>query len=410
MNKPAFFKNKKVMFPIYALIIFALAGTGLASLKKPPEKKDDDKKTPLVSVRAVDVSPLQLNVSSQGIFSPKYETRLVAQVSGEIVSLSNTFVRGGIVKKGELLAQIDPFDYEVKLEDARANLASAQAALALEKAQGKVAEAEWEKIRDTSPTALSLRKPQLEQAVARVSAAEAGVKQAAKDLERTRIIAPFDALVSERSISLGSFAGVGTNIGHLLDVSSGEVRLPIPSRELQYLAHGGVGADVDLIADIAGASHSWRATIARSEGIIDEASRMVYLVAEMADPYGVRDDSQQPADQPGLPFGAYVSAEITGIALESAAILPRHLVNNEKVAVYEDHKLTFKSVSIARVNGANVVVTGGLTSGEQLVTSALDFPVEGMALEAIVPTVTPADNQDTVAGSDASAEAVAEVK
>ena len=94
---------------------------------------------------------------------PKYETLLVAQVNGEIVELNDIFVRGGFVKKGQLLARIDPNDYHAALIDAQANMASARAALEKEVAQGKVAEREWKQITDTSPTELSLRKPQLAQ-------------------------------------------------------------------------------------------------------------------------------------------------------------------------------------------------------------------------------------------------------
>ena len=394
MKTPAFISNKQVTFPLYALIFFIICAVVIISLKQEPEKNDQTRKAPLVSVDPVEFGSLQVQVDSQGIFNPKYQTDLVAQVSGVVVELSPAFVRGGIVTKGELLAQIDPFDYEVQLQDAKAKLASAEAALILERAQGKVAQAEWEKISDTLPTDLSLRKPQLEQAQANVKAAEAGLKQATKNLERTRIIAPFNALVTLRSVSLGSYIGTGANLGHLYDIASGEVRLPIASKEQQFLLNNGIDASVTLTADSAGALRDWHAKIVRTEGIVDDSNRMVYLVAELQDPYLQQATTNNPHPAT-LPFGTYVNAKIDGIHYQSAATLPRHLVEKGQVAVYEDGKLVFRQVDIARTEGANVIVTNGLHSGEKIVTSALDFPVEGMELELLDDSIPPADTNQS---------------
>ena len=106
------------------------------------------------------------------------------------------------MKKGQLLARIDPNDYHAALIDAQANMASARAALETEVAQGKVAEQEWKQITDTSPTELSLRKPQLAQEIARVKSAQASVLRAERNLQRTEIRAPYDAMINSRNIGL----------------------------------------------------------------------------------------------------------------------------------------------------------------------------------------------------------------
>ena len=119
-------------------------------MKKPPEEKAEVDNTPIVAVEPITVAPMTLEISSYGVVKPKYETELVAQVSGQIVELSEAFVRGGFVKKGQLLARIDPNDYDAALIDAQANMASARSALQQEVAQGKVAEREWKQIADSS--------------------------------------------------------------------------------------------------------------------------------------------------------------------------------------------------------------------------------------------------------------------
>lgn len=370
-------KKKQIILPLIILAIGGLLYSVFASMKMPPEEKTQVDITPIVAVENIRVAPLALQVDSYGIVKPKYETQLVAQVSGQILELSEVFVRGGFVKEGQLLARIDPNDYEAALIDAQANLASARASLQKERAQGKVAEREWQKITHSSPTELSLRKPQLAQELARVKAAQASVLRAERNMERTEVKAPFDAMIAERDIGLGSFVGKGSAIGKLLSTAVAEVRLPVADNQLQFLLNQGQNAQVNLLGTFAGKEQIWQAVINRSEGVIDDKSRMSYLVAEVQDPYRLTSISE---DNP-LRFGSYVQAKILGVELPQASLLPSYLVVNNKVALLnKDSTLHYVNVDIVRQQGSQVIVASGLVDGDQLIVSALDYPVEGMKL------------------------------
>jgi len=369
--------KKQIIVPIGILVTGFLLFLGFSSMKKPPEEKDKVDNTPIVAVESVHVVPMNLTVNSYGVVQPKYETELVAQVSGQIVELSDVFVRGGFVEKHQLLARIDPNDYEAALIEAEATMASARAALEKERAQGQVAEREWKRITDTSPTELSLRKPQLAQEIARVKSAQASVLRAKRNLERTEIRAPYDAMIESRTIGLGSFVGTGNRIGKLLGTDVAEVRLPVADNQLQFLVDEGKNSSVNLIGTYAGNDVIWRANIARSEGVIDNKSRMSYLVAEIKDPYGLNANSEVNP----IRFGSYVTADIIGLNLAQATLIPRYLVNNNRVAILDaDSKLHFAEITITRQEGSNVIVTNGLHEGDQLIISALDYPVSGMKL------------------------------
>ncbi len=370
-------RKKQIIVPIVILIAGILLFLAFSSMKKPPAEKAKVDNTPIVAVEEVTVTPMTLNVDSYGIVKPKYETEIVAQVSGQIVELSETFVRGGFVEKDQLLARIDPSDYQAALIDAEASLASAKAALEQERAQGKVAEQEWQRITDASPTALSLRKPQLKQEIARVEAAKASVLRAKRNLERTELRAPYDAMIEERNIGLGAFVGTGSRVGKILGTGIAEVRLPVPDNQLQYLVEQGNQATVNLVGTYAGEETTWVASIARSEGVIDKQSRMSYLVAQITDPYALRSD----ATKTPLRFGSYVNAQILGVELTKATKLPRYLVKNGQVAILnKESKLQYVDIDIARQDGGDVIVSDGLTSGDRLIISALDYPVDGMKL------------------------------
>ena len=387
--------KKQIIIPIVILVMGVLAFIGFSSLKKPPEEKAEVDNTPIVAVESIVVAPMPLFVSSYGIVKPKYETLLVAQVTGEIVELSDVFVRGGFVKKGQLLARIDPNDYHAALIDAQANIASARAALEKEVAQGKVAEQEWKQITDTSPTELSLRKPQLAQELARVKSAKAAVLRAERNLQRTEIKAPYDAMIDNRMIGLGSFVSAGTQIGKLLGTAIAEIRLPVADNQLQFLIDQGHFAKVKLAGTYAGKNVEWLANITRNEGVIDDKSRMTYLVAEIQDPYLLKGNNTEKSvtgydefsQAIPLRFGSYVKAEILGIEIPNASILPRHLVMGNKVALLrDDSTLHYATIGIVRQQGENVMVSSGLVDGDSLIVSALDSPVDGMKLTVISDT------------------------
>lgn len=385
-------RKKQIILPLLILGISVLIFSGLKYFTTPPKVKAKKNKVPIVSVQEVELAPLTLMVASYGIVNPKYETELTAQVNGEVVELSSVFVRGGFVEKGELLARIDPNDYEAALIEAQASMANAKAMLEQEIAQGKVAEEEWSRIQNSSPTPLSLRKPQLAQELARVKSAEAKVLVAQRNLERTQIRAPYDAIIDSRHIGLGSFVRIGTTIGTLSGTEVAEVRLPIADKELMYLENQGEQALVNLTADFSGMAKQWQAHIVRSEGVVDSQSRMSYLVAEIQDPYLRHHTEKQLEDIEILRFGTYVNAHIQGKEIPEATIFPRYLVHNEKVATLsDDNTLHYKNITVLRQDAGSVIVTQGLSQGDKLIISALDYPFEGMKLALPSKNINTAD-------------------
>ncbi len=367
--------NKRYVLPIVIILIAIVAMEGLKSLKKPPEVKPVIDLTPKVKVHAIELHDHALQIPSYGELTPKYQTNLIAQVEGIVISLSPVFNKGGFVKAGEVLALIDPSDYQTNLLEAEANLASAEASLEEEKAQGKVAEAEWLQIEDLTPSELALRKPQLARSAAQVKAAQAIVKRAKRNLERTEIKAPYDAIIASRKISLGTFASKGSEIGQVNSIAEGEVRLPIANNQLSYLPNRGINAQVKLTANIGDEQIEWTATVVRSEGIKDQSSRMHYLIAEVADPYALKSDLTP------LEFGSYVEADVTGLTLIDAAVIDSNWVSNNQVAVVDaNNQLVFKSLVTVHDAAGNSIVKSGLAEGDNVITSSLQYPVPGMQL------------------------------
>ncbi len=378
--------KKQIILPIAVLVGGIGLAAGFSAMKKPPEEKPLQDTRPLVAAQPVHLDAITLDVKSYGIVQPKDRTELIAQVSGQVISVAGQFVEGAFVKQGDILARIDPNDYEADLIEAHAGLAQASSALEIERAQAHVAKAEWERIKadssDITASALYLRKPQLAEKMARYRSAQASVKRAKRNLERTYIKAPYDAIINARSISLGSVVNPGNSFGSLSATSVAEVRLPVADKELQYLNNGGIGATVLFSAQFAGKETTWQAEVVRSEGVIDKKSRMSYLVAQLPTPYA---NKTQP-----LRFGSYVNASIEGRAVNNAIVVPHHLVKENKIAILNDDlTLSFKTLNIIREQNGMVIADQGLNEGEQLITSALEYPTEGMAVKIEDVVTTP---------------------
>lgn len=370
--------KKQIILPFAVLIGGIALAFAFSTMKTPPEEKPEQDTRPLIATQHVHLDAITLDVKSYGIVKPKDKTELIAQVGGQVISVAGQFVEGAFVKQGDILARIDPNDYEADLIEAQAGLAQASSALEIERAQAHVAKAEWERIKadasDAIASQLYLRKPQLAEKMARYRSAQASVKRANRNLERTYIKAPYNAIINERSISLGSVVNQGSRLGALSAIAVAEVRLPVDDNELQFLSNGGINANVTFSAQYAGKQTTWQAKIIRSEGVVDQKSRMSYLVAQLATPYA---NNSQP-----LRFGSYINATIEGRALDNAIIVPHHLVKNNKIAILNNNlTLSFKTLNIIREQNGMIIANQGLNEGDQLIISALEYPTEGMAVK-----------------------------
>ncbi len=382
--------------PLLILILFIVAAQVLISTKEAPEQKADEAPIPIVDVMEVQQQTVSLNLPSYGVVSPKYKTQLVTEVQGRMLNISNKFVAGGVVKKGEELAVIEPSDYEADLMQAQASLAQAKASLEEEQAKGEVAKNDWKGYDGGIPPELGLRLPQLKQEQANVKFQQAALARAERNLERTIIRAPFDGIIKARNVDLGQYVTLGTNLGELYDTRIAEIRLPLSNNDLAYLESvDNPDTEVTLSADLAGKVVTWTGKIIRSEGVIDAENRMVYLVAEVKDPYlrSAKIEGQLP-----LKYGSFVTAIIKGRTVDGIVKLPRHLVRHGKVTLITDKSsVEVREVNIVRTDLENVYIKDSLASGERISVTNLSNAEDGQLVKILGD-----DSSSTIESTDES--------
>ncbi|MGB1333770.1 MAG: efflux RND transporter periplasmic adaptor subunit [Porticoccaceae bacterium] len=372
------------------VIIAAFVIAALMSLTKPDSLElESPNREIAVKTAVLEKSQVQLKVKSQGTVQPLTRTMLVSEVSGIVMALAPQFEVGGTFAKGDVLIKLDPADYQVAKQRADAQLQSAKAQLLSEQARSSQAKKEWEMTGRPLSEApvLALRTPFLAEAQSRLLQAEAEVKQAELKLQRTVIRAPYAGMISATMVDVGQYVTIGARLGETFAIDFAEIRLPMTSKDLSKLGWNTSSAEqsifnnnkVQLNSTVNGEVMTWEAVLVRSEGTIEQSSRVQYLVAQVADPYNI----QGVANRSRLLIGSFVEALVTGKVIDNVYSLPRHaLRSNKQVATVDsDQRLQLLKVDYTFEDQANYYIHTGLEGQVEVVTSGMGIMVNGMKLK-----------------------------
>lgn len=374
-------RRLKIISTFAVGIIGIVLAVVLAKSSKKPESKTPELKLPSVEVQIAEATRHSYRIQSQGTALPRTSIRLVSEVSGKVVSVAESFDVGQIFAKGDVLLKIDSRDYELSLAQARSQVAQAVLRVQIEEKEAEVVRREWQLLNKGEPTGLQAREPHVAQARAALKAALATEEAAKRNLNRCEIRAPFDGMVARAGVRPGQFAALGTPLGELFATDVAEVRLPLSATDLRFIDLPKPGPTVALgqapKVTLSGRGAEWVGRVVRSEGTVDPLNRMVYVVAQITDPYGLANDTVAP-----LRSGMFVRASIEGRTQENVIVLPRHaLRGRNQVWIVSENKLTFRTVKVAFADAKQVIVTGGIQPGEQVVVSLLAAVVDGMGVK-----------------------------
>jgi len=383
---------KKVL-PVL-IIVAAIVVSALLRMSRPDAEQNDPLQL-VVTVDAISVAVVDsyITVPSQGTVEPRTRTNLVSEVAGQVVEVSPAFVAGGFFRQGDVLVKLEDQDYRAAVRRAEASVASARSLLEQEKGQADVAQREWDRMTAQEQSRirareLYLRKPQLEEARARLASAEADLEQAMTDLAKTTITAPYDGLVSAKNTDIGQFVTTGASIAETFAVDYAEVRLPVPETKISFLdlppatgyKNDDYAPEVDLVSRIGNTEYHWTGKLTRTEGVLDTRTRVLFSVVQIEDPYNLY--SNEMGREP-LRIGTYVNAAIQGRLLEDVVVLPRYTLQSNNIIWTADNegRLRPKTVEVLTINGDNVYISSGLKDGDQVVITRLENPLNGMQVQ-----------------------------
>lgn len=356
------------------------------------------------TVTSVEATRLKLQdypiaLETRGIVRPRTETVLIPEVSGQVIEITRHFREGAFFEKGDTLLRIDPLNYETAVAIAKSNLAQAVTAVAEEKARGEQALENWKRLeKKGEPSDLVLRKPQLAEMEARLEAARAELSKAERDLDRTEVKAPYAGRILEQSVDIGQYVSPGTQLARIFAVDVAEIRLPLTSKQLDYvdLAEAYRGEEVDfsgpaalLRAEVGGKDVTWEAQVVRVEGAIDERSRQLFVVAQVKDPYKHTED-----DRPPLKVGLYTDAIVQGKVIENVFVIQREAVRagGEVIVIDNENKIRRQKITPFWSDRDYVLIRpedGDLEVGDVVCTTPLAYPANGALVSPIIDGVAP---------------------
>jgi RND family efflux transporter MFP subunit len=414
--------RRRMLLILPPLVLGFMVLALMAGNRQPPVRESLEE--PAKLVRTIKARPLDLIPTAEGYGSvqPAQVWTAVSEVSGRITALHPRLRDGEIITAGSLLLSIDPVDYELNLAQAEAALAelaveerNAKANLAIEQRNLKIAEREFERISklaakgtasqsdlDTSERTLLNRRiavQNIDNTLAlqptKRRVLEAKRTQAERDLQNTRIVAPFDLRVANMQVETDQYISKGQSLLEGDSVDRVEVVAQFPIASLQRLFIG--RSDDSLVGDALlhenlaevlqlrplvrldlGQGHAqWQADFVRFSDHVDAKTRTVGVVVAVDKPF----EKARPGERPPLSKGMFVQVMLRGRPLAGTIPVPRSAVrDNALYLVDKAQRLQRQPVKVLFSQGVISVIGEGLEAGQQVVVSDLVPAVVGMRL------------------------------
>jgi RND family efflux transporter MFP subunit len=362
MNRPPLTR----VFPLLLLAVLA-AGCG----DKDPGAEAAVRRTPVTVAQATRerVDAVETTVGRlEATFSPA----LAAETSGRVVRLH---VDGGsVVRKGQVLAELDGEPQRLAVASARASVERLEALLANQQRTVK----RFEELRSKA-----VSESMLEEAVAQQSArqaelndARARLAEAEYRLDRTRIKSPVDAVVERRLISVGDFVAPGTPVVTIVGTEGLRLVLPFPER-LSGQLRTGLAVTLDQPAR-PGATIT--GTLTEVRPMVGTNNRAVEALVDL--PAGT-----------DWPPGGSVTARVVlasrdGVVVPTGSVVRRPA--GDVVYVVVDGKVAERKVAVGIRTTERAELLSGVEPGETVVLAGAGFLTDGALVSVREPGQAPA--------------------
>ncbi|WP_415713658.1 efflux RND transporter periplasmic adaptor subunit [Maridesulfovibrio sp.] len=377
----------KGVLPLLIVVAAVLGAKALLATKPVAKKKAPVVSAPLVNVSVLEVKDVHVWTPVMGTVEAAREINLEPQVSGRVISVSDSFIPGGYFDKGDEVLRIDPIDYELAVQQQQAVVTDAEYNLKLESGQQRVAGREWKLLKKSSggtaqEAELALRKPHLQKAQADLSSSLAKLKQARIDLARTRVRAPFACMVVSKSADLGAHLSLNETIASLVGTEEFWVVVSVPVDRLSSIVipkaeNGYKGAKARVVMDSGKTSTEREGEVLRLLPSLEEKGRMARVIVSVKDPLNLKGGEVRP-----LLLGSYVNVYIDSGKLEKVIAIPRTAFrdNNTIWVLKEGGLLDIRTVYPVWRDQDYVYLDSGVSDGEKLVVTDISAPLQNMKL------------------------------
>lgn len=369
------------------LLVGFMVARQLIATKPTAKKKRPPKIQTLVQVIPLKQTDVRLTIEALGTVIPARKVDLKPQVSGPVISINPRLIPGGLVQTGENLVILDDRDYQLAMATARSGIKKAEMDLKLEEGSQAVARREYQLVKEMTAAApppdqkeLALRGPQLAKIRATLDMARVELNKAQLNLERTRLQAPFNAVVLSKDTEVGALVSSQVKVATLVGTDSFWVELTLPRNSLQWLqpinSEKTVSSPLKIFDTTGSGTERYQGRIVQLLSDIEPGGLQARILVAIDDPMGLK------SSKPQLLLGSFVRAEIQGKELTGIFRLPRtSLLPGSKVLLAStENSLVIRQVKTVWQDSDWIYVSEGLKNGENLIISPVASSVEGMML------------------------------
>jgi RND family efflux transporter MFP subunit len=334
-------------------------------------------------------------------------------VGGQIVNVSPNLLVGGRVEKGEVLFEVDKFNFETAMSGAkstvietRARVSENEALIAVEEArinslreQLKLAQSDLKRIKqlknrgsateraveerelivsqraqalEQSQLNLIVQKSRVEQLKAVLARAERGVVEAERNLQDTSLLAPMTGVIRENNAAVGRLISVNDMVVSMYRDDKLDVRFTLTDQRfgrIQSDKQGVIGREVEIIWVVGGEEFRYRATIERISAQITSDRGGVEVIASITD--NIENNALRP--------GAFVEVIVPDKSFEGNYRIPETaLYNNDTVYVSIDGELAARNVKVLARDGDAIIVDGAIKDGDIILVTRIAEISEGL--------------------------------
>ncbi|MBU1429739.1 efflux RND transporter periplasmic adaptor subunit [Myxococcota bacterium] len=371
-------KALKVILPLLLLAAGAGGAQILMKMKPKAKLKPPQIEGALVTVAQLEATTRPIVVRAHGVVIAARRLEVQPEISGRINRLSEHLVPGGRVSADEVLVEIERRDYDLAASQAKAQVAQSELNLEVERGRAAIAKREWAMLGakaqgDAAARARALREPQASNALAALEGAKAALAKARLNAKRTRVTAPFNALVLSESAEIGQIATPGRAFAQLVGTDAFWVQASLPTSELPFIQLNGGEARVE--AKRGAQVITRRGRVLRLLGELEPQSRMAQIIIEVEDPLGLK------SDEPPLLLNDFVEVELRHQTRHAVALPRAALREGDRAWVMSPQDtLVLKDLKIARRERDVVLVEAGIEPSERVILSRLGTALPGMKL------------------------------
>jgi len=383
------------------LIGFLAAAASMFVLRPEPASRPPPSQIPFALTAPVEAGEGAIPVYAAGTVQPRAEVDVTAEVSGKVVWVEPAFQSSGRVREGQPLFRIEDTDYVGRVQQARANVAMQRVELLKVEEEATVARSQYERFRERqgspadsdAPSPLALWEPQLQAARRALERDGAVLREAALNLARTEIRAPFDGIVRSESVDVGQYVAAGQSVERLYASGSVEVVVPLSDDAAALLpglwdlraGEADTRISARVVAEYGDGRYAWNGYVDRGAVTLDEQTRTIDVIIRVPRPFSSGsplDPAVNSGTAPPLLVGKFVDVELQGLAPKQYFKVPDSaLRTGDEVWAVRDGKVAIVPVQVLQRSDNVVYVTGALEVSQPVVTAGVRLATEGMAVQ-----------------------------